>query len=420
MYEMLSIPKKFLGAIVTREDRDIAEAVHEFVEKEVMPRRQDLEGGWHRDEKVASNTLERILKGLVDLGLQRAFLPKEMGGLGIASAVTGYVIDIELSRGDIALWMIHPGLISWALYPALVAGRMDLVEKLFKDKLLDDKPHKACVAITEPSGGTNIMDPSMHGRTIATKARLEGDEWVINGQKIWPCNSGDADIVYLTVCTTDPEMGDEGIALIYVPPDTPGLSVGRPIQKMGLSWTDLNTEIFFENVKVPKEYRVAGPGEDAKILHDLSAQARLFISAQAIGAAEAVLETILEYTKERKIKKPVREHSLHASIIADMAIAIETARAYGLQVAWMVDHPEVYGRWGAPAMLARCSMAKVYACDQALWVINKAIELMGSYGIAFDYNVEKYLRDLKVMQLVEAGQQRARLDVARGFYSFEW
>ena len=417
---MFDIRKKFMGAIAREEDWQIAEAVHEFVEKEVMPRRQDLEGGWHRDETLARNTLEKILKGLVDLGLQKAFLPKEMGGLGITSAVTGYVIDYELSKGDVALWMILPGLISWAMYPALVSGRMDLIEELFKDKLLDDKPHKACVAITEPAGGVNIMDPSMHGRTITTTARLEGDEWVINGQKIWPCNSGDADIVYLTVCTTDPKKGDEGIALIYVPPDTPGLSIGKPIEKMGLCMTDLNTEIFYEDVRVPKHYRVAGPGKDSEILHDLSAQARLFCSAQMTGAAEAVLETVLNYTKERKIVKPIREHSLHASIIADMAIAIETSRAYGLQVAWMADHPEIYGRWGSPTMLARCSAAKVYAGDQALWVINKAMELMGSYGIAFEHNVEKYLRDVKVMQLVEAGQQRGRLDVALGFYKFGW
>jgi len=417
---MFDIRKKFMGAISTKEDWQIAEAVHEFVEEEVMPCRQDLEGGWHRDETLAHNTLEKILKGLVDLGLQKAFLPKEMGGLGITSAVTGYIIDYELSRGDIALWMIHPGLISWALYPALVSGRMDLVEELFKDKLLDDKPHKACVVITEPAGGVNIMDPSMHGQTITTTARLEGDEWVINGQKIWPCNSGDADIVYLTACTTDPKKGEEGIALVYVPPDTPGLSVGKRIEKMGLCMTDFNTEIFYEDVRVPKHYRVAGPGKDAEILHDLSAQARLFCSAQMTGAAEAVLEIVLNYTKERRIVKPVREHSLHASTIADMAIAIETSRAYGLQVAWMADHSEIYGRWGSPAMLARCSAAKVYTGDQALWVTNKATELMGSYGIAFDYNVEKYLRDVKVMQLVEAGQQRGRLDVALGFYQFGW
>lgn len=421
VYELFDPRKKYCSAIVSEEDLQLARAIREFVDKEVMPRRQDLEGGWHRDEKLARETLEKILKKMVELGLQKAFLPKEMGGLGITSAVTSYILSEELSRGDVALWMIHPGLIAWALYPALVSNRMDLVEELFKDKLLDDKPHKACVAITEPEGGCNIMDPAMHGRTIRTRARLEGDEWVINGRKIWPCNSGDADIVYLTVCTTDPAKGDEGIVLIYVPSDTPGLSVGKPIKKMGLCWTDLNTEIFYEDVRVPKRYCVAGPGKDAaQIFHDLSAQARLFSSGQMIGAAQAVLEIVLEYTKERRIIKPVREHSLHASIIADMLIAIETARAYSLQVAWMADHPEIYGRWGSPAMLARCSAAKVYAGDQALWVINKAMELMGSYGIAYDYNVEKYLRDVKVMQLVEAGQQGGRLSVVRGLYPFEW
>ncbi|MEM3550196.1 MAG: acyl-CoA dehydrogenase family protein [Candidatus Bathyarchaeia archaeon] len=416
---MFDVKKKFLKAIVSEENLQVAKAVHEFVDKEVIPRRKDLEGGWQRDEKLAAETRKRILKGMVDLGLQKLRLPTEMGGLGNTSSITGYIIDEELSRGDIYFWM-GMDITAWAMYPAMVANRMDLIEELFKDKLLDDEPHLSCVAITEPEGGCNIVDPGMHGRTIKTIARLEGDEWVINGQKIWPCNSGDADIVYFTVCTVDPQKGDEGIVLIYVPAGTPGLSVGKPIQKMGLCWTDINTEIFYDDVRVPKRYCVAGPGgEAAKIFHDMCI-ARLYVAGQMVGAAQAALEIILNYTKERRIVKPVREHSLHASIIADMAIAIETARAYNLQTAWMADHPEIYGRWGSPSMAARISAAKIYACDQALWVINKAMELMGSYGIAYDYDLEKFYRDAKVMQLVEGGQQQTRLDVARGFYPIEW
>lgn len=419
MRGLMDIQKRFVGAIARKEDLEIVEAVHEFVEGEIMPRRRDLDGGWQHDEKLARDTFEELHKGLVDLGIQRAFLPKYIGGLGIASSVTACMVWEEISRGDCGL-ALHLSIPLWVMGPALIARRRDLLEE-FGSKICDDKPHTACMAITEPAGGTNIEDPTLHGRTITTRAELKGDEWLINGEKIWPTGAGIADIVYCTVCTTDPKKGDEGIALIYVPPDTPGLSFGKPIEKMGMCWSDINAEIFYENVRVPKNYRIAGPGEDAEILHAIVSGGRLGTASMAVGVSQAVLETVVDYTKGREIAgKPVREHSLHASIIADMAIAIETARAHYMQVAWMSDNPKIYGRGGSPAMLARASAAKVYACDTAVYVTNKAMELMGSYGYSYDYHVEKYLRDCKILQLWLGGPQRGRLDVALGYYPFEW
>ncbi|MEM2272804.1 MAG: acyl-CoA dehydrogenase family protein [Candidatus Bathyarchaeia archaeon] len=419
MYEMLDIRKKYSRAIVKEEDLEIAAAVREFIDKEVMPRRLDLEGGWHHDENLAKKTIEEIHKGLVDLGVQRAFLPEEIGGLGIKSLITQLIVQEEIARGDAGL-ATRLGCLWGCLKLAEMAGRMDLLE-IFGRKACDDKPHVACWAVTEPQGGANIEDPTQHGRAIRTIAVLDGDEWVINGVKIWPGGAGEADIVYATVCTTDPAKGEEGIAYIYVPPDAPGLSFGKPIKKMGMCYTDVNAEIFYDNVRVPKEYRLGGPGKDAEIFHNNIAAARLPSAATAVGVAEACLETILAWTKERKIMgKPVREHSLFAGIIGEMALKIETARAYYLQVAWMAEHPEIYGPVGSPAMHARCSIAKAYAADAAVWVANKAMELMGSYGYAYEQCLEKYLRDVKVIQLWEGGQQRALLDVALGFYSFEW
>jgi alkylation response protein AidB-like acyl-CoA dehydrogenase len=417
--KMMDTHRKFVGAIVRKEDLEIVEAVHEFVEKEVMPSRLDLEGGWHRDEKLARATFEKLHKGLVDLGIQRAFLPEEIGGLGIASSVTECMVWEEIARGDCGL-AVHLAILPWVMGPALIARRKDLLE-IFGRKICDDKPHTACMAITEPEGGANIEDPTLHGRTINTRAELKHDVWVINGEKIWPSGAGVADIAYCTVCSTDPSKGDEGIALIYVPPDASGLSFGKPIEKMGMCWTDINAEIFYENVRVSKEYRVAGPGKDAKILHDIISAGRLGTAAMAVGVAQAALEMVLSWTKERKIAgKPVREHSLFASIIGEMAMKIEAARAYYMQVAWMHDHHEIYGRGGEPLMLARTSAAKAFACDTAVWVTNKAMELMGSYGYAFDHHLEKYLRDCKILQLWLGGPQRAILDMALGYYPFKW
>jgi len=328
------------------------------------------------------------------------------------------MISEEISRGDAGL-ATHMGIINWVMMPALSAGRVDLLQE-FIPKICDDKPHGCCMAITEPSGGANSEDPTQHGRTIKTIATLDGDEWVINGHKIWPSGASVADITYCTICTTDPAKGDEGIALIYVPPDAEGMTFSKPFQKMGMCWTDTNTEIFFDNVRVPKKNRVSGPGEDAKILHDIVGSGRIGTCGFALGAAQACFEIVLNWTKNREIAgKEVRARSLHAGIIGEMALKIESARAYKMQINRMIRSGR-YGRPGEPLLLSKCSAAKAYICEITLWVANKAMELMGSYGFTFDYDVEKYLRDVKILQLWLGGPQRAILDTALGYYKFEW
>ncbi|RPJ62538.1 MAG: acyl-CoA dehydrogenase [Dehalococcoidia bacterium] len=225
----------------------------------------------------------------------------------------------------------------------------------------------------------------------------------------------------MTLCTTDASKGDEGVAIIYVPRETPGLSFGPPEAKMGLVYTEYNGAIYYDDVRVPKEYRAAGPGIDSELLHDILTVGKIGTAALALGPAQAAFEIALEYTKSRFIVgKQVRERSMHAGMIADMAIALESARAYYIQVAKMMDRPDLYGRLGTPFMHGKASGAKVLACDTAIMVTNKAMELMGSMGCSEGMHVEKYLRDTKIMQLVEGGAQLARLDMARSFYPFEW
>jgi alkylation response protein AidB-like acyl-CoA dehydrogenase len=411
--------KKYFGAIgASEEDMEIVKAVRDFVDGEIMPHRQDLDGGWHRDGNLARETFERIHQGLVDIGYQRATAPERYGGLGVRG-LTSYMTREEVSRGDPGI-ATHIGIIGWTMRPAQIARRTDLLE-VFYEKICDDEPHTSCMAITEPSGGANVEDRSQHGSTIETTAQLDGDDWVINGTKIWPSGAGVSDITYCTVCTTDPNMGDDGIAIIYIPPGSEGLSFSEPVQKMGMCWTDINAEIFYDDVRVPKEYRVSGPGEDARILHDIVATGRLATCEYALGPAQACFEIALNWTREREIVgKPVRDRSLFASILGEMALRIESARAYRLEVSRMLGHPDLYGRPGQPFLLSKCSAAKAYACDVALWVANKAMELMGSYGYSFEYNLERYLRDVKILQLWLGGPQRALLDSAQGYYSYDW
>lgn len=400
--------KRYGDFITSEEDLAFLTTIRKYIDKEVMPVRLDL------DQDYAA--FEKAYEGLVKLGVQKRGFSPRYGGLAIRSATTICAISEEISRADSGL-SLHALIIPWCMAAAMGGGNKVLMDK-FTPMFCEDTPRCGCLAITEPAGGCNIEDGAEHGLTIRTVAKLEGDEWVINGEKMWPSGASVADL-YCVVCTTDPKQKEEGVALIYVPKDTPGLSFGKPEDKMGMRVTDVNAAIYFDNVRVPKEYRAGGPGTDWKLFRNNVGWGRLTSAPMALGNAQAVLEIAIEYTKDRSYGgKPVRNHSLQAAMIADMAIGIEAARFYYLTVAAMYNNRKKYGNPGDDYLLARSSGTKVYACDVTEMVCNKAMELMGSYGYAREYHVEKYLRDSKIIQLWLGGAQLGRLDVAQGYYPY--
>ncbi|PIV00706.1 MAG: hypothetical protein COS57_15525 [Syntrophobacterales bacterium CG03_land_8_20_14_0_80_58_14] len=400
--------KRYGDFITSEEDLALLTSIRKYIDKEVMTVRMQL------DEDYA--VFEKAYEGLVKLGIQKRGFSPEYGGLGIRSATTICAITEEISRGDSGL-SLHALIIPWCLAAAMGARNKVLMDK-FIPMFCEDTPRCGCLAITEPAGGCNIEDAAEHGLTIRTRARLEGDEWVIHGEKMWPSGAGVADL-YCVVCTTDASRKEEGMALIYVPKDTPGLSFGKPEEKMGMKVTDFNAAIYFDDVRVPKEYRAGGPGVDWRLFRNNVAWGRLMSAPMTLGNAQAVLDIVIEHTRTRSYGgKPVRNHSLQAAMIADMAIGIESARAFYLSVAAMFNNRKIYGNPGEDYLMARTSAAKVYACDVTEMVCNRAMELMGSYGYARDYHVEKYLRDSKIIQLWLGGGQLGRLDVVQSYYPY--
>jgi alkylation response protein AidB-like acyl-CoA dehydrogenase len=400
--------KRYGDFITADEDLDFLTSIRKYIDKEVMPVRMQL------DEDYA--VFEKAYEGLVKLGVQKRGFSAEYGGLGIRSATTICAITEEISRGDSGL-SLHALIIPWCLAAAMGARNKPLMDQ-FIPMFCGDTPRCGCLAITEPAGGCNIEDAAEQGLTIRTRARLDGDEWVISGEKMWPSGASVADL-YCVVCTTDPSQKEQGLALIYVPKDTPGLSFGKPEQKMGMKVTDFNTAIYFDDVRVPKGYRAGGPGIDWQLLRGNVSWGRLTSAPMTLGNAQAVLEIIIEYTRTRAYGgKPVRNHSLQAAMIADMAVGIESARAFYLSVAAMFNNRKKYGNPNEDYLLARASAAKVYACDVTEMVCNRAMELMGSYGYAREYHVEKYLRDSKIIQIWLGGGQLGRLDVVQSYYPY--
>jgi len=395
------------GTFIHEESKVLLQNVRNFVDREMMPVRVQM------DE--SRETCEEIIDKLVKIGMQRYGLSPKYGGVQIGSAREYVAVCEELARGDcgIATEMTCP---EWLFGPAMRARNKAVLENLMAPFCSDER-HTACFALTEPAGGCNGEDPTQHGTALRTTARLEGDEWVINGAKRWPGGAGIAE-VYGVLCTTDPSLGDEGVAMIYVPAGLPGLSFGKPENKMGMRYSDVNADVYLDNVRVPKEYRLAGPGQDWRLFRAALSWGRLSSAGFAIGVAQAVLEIVIDYTANRFYKgKAVREHSLQAAMIADMAIGVESARAYYMSVAAMFDDKSGrFGDAGEAFLMSKASGAKVYACDVTEMVCNRAMELMGAYGYIKEYHVEKYLRDFKIIQIWEGGGQLGRLEAAMGYY----
>ena len=368
------MPDQYLDVFLTKEDFMMRDMIRNFVKKEIMPVRQQI------DDDKDHIIVKEILQGIADLGIQKGAFPKEYGGGGMTSLVSAAIMHEELARGDSGI-ATAATVTTWAFLPAIIAGNKAVLDR-FAPEFCGKALKMGCFAMTEPGGdhgggGCDIENPSLHGKKIRTIAKLEGDSWVISGQKAWASNSGVAD-AYCVLCTTDPNIGDDGIALIYVPSSSDGLSFGRFDNKVGMQG-DRNCMIFLDNVRVPKDFRAAGPGVDAQLMHNNVIAARVLTAALAVGNAQSSFELVLKYTGERIVAdRPIRQHSICSGILADMAIGIETARNYIMTVAYMYDHPDIYGPPMSDFMLSRASIAKVYAADMAV-IGNK--QSNGTHGI---------------------------------------
>ena len=398
-----------LEHLFTDEQKAVREMIRKFVDKEVMPIREDLEKDY--------NLFEGLLQKLVDLGIQRGGCPQEYGGTGPYPMTTRGIIQSELARGDAGLAMVTGMNAGEFLMPALHMGNKTLLDR-FAPAFCGDKVCYGCLSMTDSAAGADTENPLFQGRGISTRAKLEGDEWVINGSKSWPTNAGLASL-YLTVCNTDPDAGDEGIAIIFVPDDAPGLSFGKPETKMGFK-TSVNNSIFYDNVRVPKDYRLAGPGKDAAFYYGgIMGLAQWASACLSLGIARAAFDIAMEYTKERKSGgKPVREWSMAAGILADMAVRIEMMENSVFTLSYMYDHPEEYGSPLTKKMISRGSAIRIHASESCVWIANHALQLMGSNGLSPEYHLEKYLRDALVTQLYLGGMQVVKYRIVQGYYDY--
>ena len=370
---------------LNEEQLELQEMVRDFVEKEITPYAAEMDRN--------NQSMPGLLEKAADMGLLNVIVPEEYGGPGLDS-VTVAVIYEELGKGcaGVATSMAANSLAS---YPILIAGTEE--QKQAHCDLLNDCK-LAAFALTEPGAGSDAGGVA----TSAVKNK-EAGTYTLNGTKAFITNGGIAD-TYLVFANTRKSGGIRGLTAFIVPKGTPGFTVGKKEDKMGIRPSN-TCELILQDVVIPEANRVGREGEGFRIAMNTLDSARPFVGAVSVGLAQAALDCAVKYAKERKqFGQPIASFQMIQSMIADMAMKVETARLMVLKACWMRDQGLEFSKEAA--------MAKCYAADVAMQVTTDAVQVMGGYGYSREYPVEKMMRDAKIMQIYEGTNQIQRLVIA--------
>jgi alkylation response protein AidB-like acyl-CoA dehydrogenase len=367
----------------TDEARELILLVRELAAKELAPRAAEAE---------STETFPReVFRTLGRTGLLGLPYPEQYGG-----GEQPYEVYLQCLEEIATVWAsIGVGVSVHALscFGLATRGTEEQRQRSLPDLLGGELLGAYC--LSEPQAGS---DPA----AMRTTARRRGDEYVLNGAKAWVTHGGHADF-YKVMARTSDDRG--GISCFLVPADTPGLSADPPERKMGLTGSATAT-MRFDDVHVPVERRLGEEGEGLKIaLAGLDA-GRLGIAAVATGLAQGALDAAVDYAREREtFGRPIIEHQGLAFLLADMAAAVQSARATYLAAARRKDQSLPYS--------TEASVAKMVATDNAMKVTTDAVQVLGGYGYTRDFPVERYMREAKVMQIFEGTNQIQRMVIGR-------
>ncbi len=404
--------------LISQETKMFAKTIRKFVDTQILPHEEELDDYWDWTERKDRTFVHDMFRKLwIDLGLQRFFVPPDFGGTGGASSVEMVVLVEELARGDYGA--ATTGFITpWSIAAlALPTPNVTLLKK-FGALLCGSEEYVIASAITEPHAGGSVEDVRLKGSQIRTRARLEGNEWVINGHKLWPSGYREAK-AFRVLCAIE---GHEfpNLAQIFVPADAPGVATSKPYKKMGAS-IDTNGDIWFDNVRVPRE-NIAheDPEEELKSILANITIGRLTSAAFPMGIMKRAYEVIRDYVDNREIAgKPMKDHGAIAYELGLIAKEIMAAEAFLYYAADRMDHPETYGFPWEPKAVATASACQNMVGELGWSVVTRCLELMGSYGYAREGKIEKLVRDLKIGQIVVGGPILRLMELSRYYFGTE-
>ena len=358
--------------------RDLA---HQIAEEKVMPIRAEL------DEKEEFPW--EIMKSLAQSDFFGIYIPEAYGGLGKGSFELTLAIE-ELSRACLGVSTTYAAN-ALGTYPILLYGSEEQKKKYLP--AIASGKRLVAFALTEASAGSDAAG-------VQTTAKLDGNEYVLNGTKQWITNGGEAE-VYTVIAMTDKNKGARGASAFIIEKDTPGFTFGKKENKLGIR-SSSTRELVFENCRIPKENLIGKQGMGFIVAMKTLDNSRTGVGAQGVGVAQGAFESAAAYAKERQqFGQPVISIQAVQHMLADMATSVEAARALVYSVARYIDS-------GAKDVSKESAMAKLFATDVAMKVTVDAVQVMGGAGYMREYPVEKMMRDAKILQIYEGTNQIQR------------
>ncbi len=356
-------PLEYLPPLV----QPLSRILRKWADEEVIPNRRKFDEDWE-EHKLIHPPSKKLLG---EMGFQRLLFPVDLGGMGFGQSdyafTSMFVLGEEMARADSGL-AVALGVTLWPLMLIAIKPHVNrrLLEEFAPLYCNTTEMVNGALAMTEPQGGSDIENVELlKGSTIRTTAVQDGDEWVINGHKLWPSNTGGIADLLATVCTTKPGSNDPNdVALIYVRANTPGVTQSGPYEKAGMA-ADKNGDIWFENVRVPLWCRAYGPGLDALYFPDLVSIGNGIVISFMSGVMMDVYERLLDYVSRVKYRGlPLKENDAVAGVLADYVSTLEVVRVIGYQAVRMLDRPDLYGERWSPRMMAKMRSFRYFTMDQ--------------------------------------------------------
>lgn len=370
---------------LTEEQELIRKMAKEFADTEVAPIAAEVDKNHRFPEETVAKMVELNMMGIP--------FPEEYGGSGADTLSYAMVVE-ELSRACASTGVILSAHTSLGAHPIYQFGNEEQKQKYLTPLANGEKLGAFC--LTEPSAGTDAASQQ-------TTAVLDGDNYILNGSKIFITNGAYAD-TFIVFAMTDKSKGLKGISAYIVEKEFPGFAVGQTEDKLGIRGSS-TTEIIFKDCVVPKENMLGKEGDGFKIAMQTLDGGRIGIAAQALGIAQASLDASIAYAKDRQqFGKPIATFQAIQWMIADMATKVNAARHLVYHAAWLKDQKVPFGKEAA--------MCKLYASETAMWASTTAVQIHGGYGFTTNYPVERFMRDAKITEIYEGTSEVQRMVVA--------
>jgi acyl-CoA dehydrogenase len=371
------------------EQQEIIEQTFKFARNEMQPFAAKF-------DQSGEMPLE-ILRKAWELGFANTCIPEEYGGVGFTSQDTVNITE-GLAYGCMGMNTVLMAN-DLALLPIVIGGTHEQKEKFLRP--FTEEYRIASFCLTEAGNGSDAAG-------IKTSFKEDGDNWIINGDKMWITNAGFADL-FVVYGTIDSSLKHKGISCLIVDAKTAGIEIGKAEKKMGHRCSDTRG-MRFNNVVVPKENMIAGPGEGWNIAMKTLDHSRPMVAASALGGALCAYDHSVKYASERsQFGKPISSFQAIQFMIANMAMKIEASKLLINKAAWMLDNKIPNTKVA--------SYAKAFAADSCMEITTDAVQIFGGYGYSIEYPVEKLMRDAKLIQIYEGTSQIQRMVIAKEIFS---